>query len=254
MRCEDIDRMLAEGTTTELDTEEARTHLSSCAECRALRQAEVPSPKLPDKLDATVRRIVHRDLRPLRPLPSNRVLVAALAALLAALVAGFSLHFGRSGWVALPAGSAAVLVVFTVLVAGLTLPSLVWSLVPASAFRWRPAAPLLFFAAGYPLAAAVLFPHEAARRFAGLPCLASGVAVALASSVVIFVLVRKGYAGSLPSTGALLGGSGALVGFVVLQLHCPILDAWHLSVWHGLIIAIPIAAGLAAGRLFARIR
>jgi hypothetical protein len=257
MRCEDIDRLLAGEATAELDAEDARAHLRSCAECHALRQAEIPGPHLSNNLDVTVRRIVHQDLRPLRPLPSNQVLAAALVALLAALVAGLSLLFGRpSGWLALTPGDAAALLVFTALVAGLIIPALIWSMVPASAIRWRPAVPLLVFAGGYPVAAAVLFPHGGVHGFvaAGAPCLASGLAVTLAASAVILALARKGYAANWPSAGALLGGISALVGFVVLQLHCPMLEAWHLAVWHGLIIVIPMAAGYAAGRLFARIR
>ncbi|MCC6362064.1 MAG: DUF1109 family protein [Bryobacterales bacterium] len=256
MRCEDIDRLLAEGAAAELDAEDARAHLRSCAECRALRLAGIPGPQLSNTLDVTARRIVRQDLRPLRPLPSNGILAAAVVTLLAVQAGSLSLLFGRSGWLALTPGSAAALVGFTALVTGLMVPALIWSMVPASAYRWRPAVPLLVFAAGYVLGVAALFPPGGVQRFIarGVPCMASGVVVALASSLVILLVARKGYAGSLSSIGALLGGSGALVGFVVLQLHCPILKASHLAVWHGLIIVIPIAVGFAAGWLFSRIR
>lgn len=216
----------------------------------------IPAPLPSPRLDLTARRVLRQNLRPSRPLPSNGVLAAALVALLAVQAAGLSLLFGRSGWLALTPGGAAVLVGFTALVTGLMAPALIWSMVPASVFRWRPALPLLVFAAGYLMAVAVLFPPGGLQRFfsRGVPCMASGLAVALVSSLVVLLLVWKGYAGSLSWTGALAGGCGALVGFVVLQLHCPILKAWHLAVWHGLIIVIPIAAGLAAGYLFSRIR
>jgi len=82
-------------------------------------------------------------------------------------------------------------------------------------------------------------------------CMGLGVATALVP-VVLGALVLRG---ALPVgsrwAAAGLGAAGGSLGGLVLHLHCPIVDGWHLGIAHGGVVAVSaaLAAALASRRL-----
>jgi hypothetical protein len=101
-----------------------------------------------------------------------------------------------------------------------------------------------------------LFLHESgpsstyyglARIHHGHWCLEIGVATAIVPAVLGSIVLR----GVLPVgarwTAAGLGAAGGSLGGLVLHLHCPIADGWHLGLVHGgvVLVSAAIAALLA---------
>jgi hypothetical protein len=115
--------------------------------------------------------------------------------------------------------------------------------------RWRHAGALAAFVAGAFTAGGLLF----ARHVPGLSslydssaldvvshgyyCLTMGLVTSAVPVVVGGLLLR----GALPVgarwAGAALGAMGGSLGGLMLHLHCPIADRWHMGLVHGMVVA-----------------
>jgi hypothetical protein len=72
----------------------------------------------------------------------------------------------------------------------------------------------------------------------GHSCLEIGVGIAIVPILLGALVLR----GALPVgtrwTAAALGAAGGSLGGLVLHLHCPIADGWHLGLVHGGVVIV----------------
>lgn len=199
----------------------------------------LPTPS-PETVEA-IRARVHGSLSPVKPLapPWRRALwvlvVGAATAVALAL---------RHGLVALSAGRVAADggAVLAAATAGYVSSSLaVPGRGPGRALRGATLALPLGFAT------VVLARGPEAGGVGPAGCLATGLAVALPAAAIAFRLVAKGYATSPVAAGGAAALSAAFCGLLAVQLTCPMLTTAHLLLFHGGILAVALAAGLALG-------
>lgn len=228
-----------------------REHLAGCAICRALLAGPPAGAAALLKPNAAVLSAIRGNLRPVTPIAGPRLLVLGFLSVLAVALAAGIVLTGTAGYFAHTPASRMLL--FSILVTGALLFSfaLAQRMIPGS-LRRVPLAPLaLAVCAAFLLVVLLLF-HDAAS-WEGLKiarsCLWIGLGAALLTALGGRLLIRQGgntdwFAASL-SLGALSGVSALLV----LTVHCPVLRASHILVWHGgAVVVTMLAAWLAAQR------
>lgn len=249
MNCHDIDAALFAGGEL---SPQAREHLAGCANCRVLAASIKP-----EAIDAAVlgrvRAQIPEDLKAVKPLASTRAYAGfflLIAAILAALTAA------SKGILGLPALSAVqTIAIFTVLLISLGVAAV------AVARDMRPGArsirALLLFAIALAAIEAVfltLFHDYRMGRFLhwGMGCFRMGLACAAVTAVLVWFPVRRGYVVAPVSTGAAIGALAGLAGLSALEMHCPILNIPHLTIWHAGVLAASVGLGALAGRIARR--
>ena len=205
-----------------------------------LRAAE-PSPA---RVDA-IRNRIAGELRPVRPLPSNRALASALTAAFICLGVACAIPIRLKGYYAMTkaqmlADCAAILLCAFVLAFRLA-----QEIVPGAPPKRVSAASLV--AAGFAVMAAttaLLFPDYSTAQFVqkGLRCLTIGTLCAIPAAGLLWRVMRLGMltdrASGLVTAAALAG----MVGVFTLALHCPILTAAHILAWHLTVPALALAS------------
>jgi hypothetical protein len=247
MNCADVDRLLSEGSV-----EEARSHIETCARCRALVGFAVePLPEFAVSAAMTerIQAMLREDLAPVRPLPGTGVWVLGGAALAAAWCGVHYFLFGAAGWTAMSALQLSALLILTLLVIGAAAVALFDSVRPGSRQRLPVLAPAGSLAVGFPLLAGVLYPVQLSPHFVrdGVMCLAVGLSASAIVGGLAYLVARRGYPTDRRRTGALLGVVGGAISVAGLSVECPAQEFLHLAVWHGLVILLSIAAGFLAG-------
>jgi hypothetical protein len=209
-------------------------------EFEKIRAAEPPVARL-----EAIRNRISGSLRPVKPLPSDRVLVTTLTAGFICLGVLCAIPIGLKGYHVMRtaqkmADYAAIL--FCALILALVLTG---EIIPGSRRRVSPALALAALFAVMIAVTTLLFPDYSTAQFIrrGIPCLAIGTVCAIAAAAVIWRVVRLGMltdrlAGIL--TAGMLSG---MLGVFALALHCPILNAAHILSWH---LTVPVL-GLAVG-------
>lgn len=198
---------------------------------------------------AQIRALLGAAPPPVRPLPSNAVLMLACVAVLAALAVLLATPFGFYGLHRLTPAAAAVDYGVLVLLAFVLAGGVVAQMIPGSRLILPPAAAALLSIALLATTASLLFPDFTTREFVrrGLPCLRLGLLCALPGAALVALLLRRGFV-THARQAALAGGAlSGLLGVCVLALHCPILNASHIVVWHVGVIAVTSLAGAGAG-------
>jgi hypothetical protein len=85
---------------------------------------------------------------------------------------------------------------------------------------------------------ATLFRGDANNLHQGAVCLTAGLIVAAPTGILTWLTLRRGFAVN-PANAALAAGTLAgLAGLTALELHCPLLGATHILIWHTAVIAI----------------
>ena len=231
-------------------SEKAMAHLRKCERCRRLYHwlleggAAPPAPAA--SVTDAVRAQMKKTLSPVTPQASPRVLAAQF--LLVFLLFSAPM-IGMMGTAGLHEMNLTQLVgIGTVLVCGAALLSfsLAWQMSPGSLHRVPPRIAVIALAAGFLAATAVLFPwHEPQAFFErGWSCLKAGVLMAAPSSLLFWILVRRGHTPASGMLGATLGAIAGLVGASVLQFTCNRQDAVHLLVWHGGVVIVSLLLGV----------
>ncbi len=217
---------------------------------RALAEAARRSP--PQEVDAGVieraKASLASSLEPVRPLRSSRVFLAILFIISAAVAVLGAVVFGVRGLPVLSAIQRAV--IFPMLIAAAAVAGI------ASVREMRPAAGrrigslALALSILVPLAAfAFLFRSYDPGNFVpdGVKCLTAGLACAIPAAIIAALVLRRGFVLDWPAAGIAAGTLAGLAGIGMLELHCPILKAPHIMVWHVAVVWISGLGGWLAG-------
>jgi Negative regulator of sigma F len=251
MNCQSFNQAIIEGSALPLPPE-AEEHLRTCAQCRELvgalqlpATADVPSP--------TVLREIERglvaNLRPVRPIaPRRYIFVFMMAIFIATAVLGLS-RFGAFGIAAMTPLQTRAIFVALAIGAALLAYSLVNQMVPGSRYRIAPDRLPLVVIILLTVSAAVLFQfqHERGFWFSAWVCIRGGTPVAAFAAVPLWFVLRRGAILSPIVTGGATGLLAGLAGTTALEIHCPILDAWHILASHLGVAVIGAAVGLVVG-------
>jgi hypothetical protein len=202
-----------------------------------------------EKRLAEIRGLVTAELRPVRPLPSNPVLIGVALASFALISLLATMYGGHQALRVL--SSVQVLVYFGsfLLLAILFAVAVLEQIIPGSKRRVKPGV-LMAGAALFLIALApVLFENFGLDGFVenGVPCLKFGTMFATVGGALGFFLIRKGFLTSPLEAGVLTGCFAGLSGVTALGFVCPFLNAPHILVWHFGTMAIGTAAGALIG-------
>jgi hypothetical protein len=230
--CRELIHLLSEGLPL---SQEANEHIRQCSNCRALSEivgdaSKNLDPQALQRVEATLL----PSLRPVRPLPSDTVLIFSL----------FALFIGFSILAALPVGLGGlhtlslqqkVLDYSAIALCALCLAYVVVKyMIPGSRKRFGAAAGILFTVLFLFLLTTILFPDMKTDHFVGhgIYCLRFGCLCAAGAGLLTWLVVRRGLSTSPVAAGATCGFFAGLTGVAVLALHCPVLEAPHILVWH----------------------
>lgn len=231
-------------------TEAERRHLAECRSCQLLFGAAEPLGGA-SRPNAAVVNTILKDLKPVKPLPSVPRLALIFGTVLIAVLAIFTYLTGAKGFFML--SPMAQMLMFSIIGVGATVFSfsVAQQMIPGSLRR----VPLLPVA----IALCVAFAAVVGLLFWDVTswappqmihsCLWIGLGAAVVTAAIGSLIVRRGawtdWFSSIVSIGALSGVSALLV----LTVHCPILKASHIFLWHGgSIVIVMLAAWIVARR------
>lgn len=232
MNCESVRERLSAGQPLTASEEQ---HLTTCRGCRSMMdalavQVELPDPQRLERINSLIR----GSLRPVRPLPSDGVLVSAAVGILVAFSLLAATPLGFAGFRAMTGVQSFVYYMgigICAVVLGLVTAH---EMIPGSKQRVHPAVAFTGTVLLVGFIAVLLFRESDLNRFAkeGVPCLVVGLVSASLMGMASTVLLRKGLATSVPRLGAAAGFFSGLAGVGVLALHCRNLNSAHIVVWH----------------------
>jgi hypothetical protein len=252
MNCNDVNEALDIAASAGTSNPEIRKHLDHCSRCRKL-VAALGSPQSEAFLSTTrLQQIESRLLSDLRPVHRTRKerLLTALALI---FLCGVAFGVSRIGAFALAVMSPLQAGMMLVAVGGgaaLTGYSLIGQIMPGSLHRIRPHMVPVAVILTLSLLTVVLFQFQHERNFwaASWWCIRAGTKFGALAAVPLWLVARGGALLSPITTSLAAGLFAGLVGTAVLEIHCPILDAWHILFAHLgvpiLFMALAIAAGL----------
>jgi Negative regulator of sigma F len=229
---------------------EERLHLSECQVCQALYLAQPKPQAVPTQLSSGVLDAVLADLKPVKPIPGPGWLALVFTAILMAVLGLAIWRSGAAGFSAL-SPMARMLMLSIIGVGALLLSySLAQRMIPGSLQRVPVLQVTLALAAAFVFVVALMFHDVTDWKTLAMQrtCLWFGIGAALITATFGTLVARRGAwinrAATVVSIGALSGVSALLV----LTVHCPILKASHILVWHGGAAAVVILAAWLVGR------
>jgi hypothetical protein len=208
-----------------------------------LNRAAGSSPQVDPALVDRISQSIGGTLRPVRPLPSLTVLAAAMMSICtaAALLAGTVL--GMHGIQKM--GAAASAFVFFALAIFMWIAALAScaQIIPGSRRYVAPWILLVVICLGMDAVFVWQFDGLVTEQFVaqGIPCLATGLSIAIAVAAGCWSVLRRGLAVTPVTAGVAVGALAGLSGLAALELHCPNLEIAHVLVWH---TAIPLLGGV----------
>jgi len=180
-----------------------------------------------------------------------RLLISALVLICAGIAVAAAAVLGMHGVQKMNAAEVAT--IFPVLAALVSIAAAVSAaeMVPGSRRLVAPGVLLAIVCGALSAVFALLFHDYHAERFVaqGIPCLTTGLALALPVSIACWLVLRRGFAVHPAASGLARGVLAGLAGLAVLELHCPNFELAHVIVWH---LGVPLVAGV-AGAILLRI-
>jgi hypothetical protein len=230
-------------------TAEDRDHLAGCRICRALLEGASALPAAAPGPSAALIEAVRSGLRPVKPIAGLPALTLCFALVLLVVLAAGAVLTGTAGYAAQTPMTRALM--FSILAAGAVLFSytLAQRMIPGSLVRVRLWPMALVVCAAFLLAVLLLF-HDTVT-WQGLEiargCLGIGLAAAVLTALGGWLVMRRGAGTENSATAISLGALSGVSALLVLTVHCPVLRASHILVWHGgAVAATMLAAWLAA--------
>jgi hypothetical protein len=179
-----------------------------------------------------------QDLRPVQPIPpawKTALLTGAVSLVMTAAgvqLLGFDPPPGFT-----PFTFALLTISFLMMVGGCAYAASQWMSPSGKANFWRPLA-------GMALAVWAMFLVGQAGRFEWVPaalCLTIGSVASLAASAALLVIYRKTAPIMRHRLAVVCGILSGFIGFLTIQLHCPLDEFWHMMTGHAL---LPVLWGL----------
>ena len=228
----------------------ANEHIEGCDGCRSLVDVLAqPSDPVRPQLVSEISARLNQQLQPVTPLPSDPVLVLFTFSIFVVFCLSVGAAVRLFGYSAMTPEER-LLYYGLISVLGLCFAiAVVATSVPASKTRIPPWMIEAGSAVLVALLVTVLFPSFHGYRFVsrGIPCLRLGCICAALFALLSTVLLRRGYVVAPRRTAILIGCFAGFSGVAVLALHCPLLDAAHILVWHLGAMAVSALAGAAIG-------
>jgi hypothetical protein len=231
-------------------TAQDREHLAGCVICQALMQEATTLPPASFSPNAALIESIRSGLRPVKPIAGAPALMLGFALVLLIVLTAGAVLTGTAGYFAQTPMTRTLM--FSILAAGAALFSyaLAQRMVPGSLTRVRFGPLGLAVCAAFILVVLVLFPDRVAWEGLkiGRGCLGIGLAAALVTALGGWLVLRRG---ALTGKSAVAIGLGAFSGvsaLLVLAVHCPLLEASHILVWHGGAVAAAMLAAWVAAR------
>jgi len=214
------------------------------------RAAETPH-EVDEAVVERVSNVVLPSLRPVRPLPSTGVIALGLQMIFLVVAILGATYLGNNG-VRVLSGLESVLIFCALGVLGrLAASAGAAEMVPGSKSLVDPRILLAVCTAVLIALFAILFHEYRLDRFVseGIACLATGTLYAGVTGFLLWLVLRRGFILNPVAAGVAAGTLAGLAGLGMLELHCPILKAMHLMVWHTAVIPLSGLAGYLAGRI-----
>jgi len=255
MNCHDVDRALSQGPPLPLQAEE---HAGTCKRCQQLLSALNSSVHVDPPSPAALRKIAESladNLRPVRPLAPARYFVGAFVGIFVAIVALSVYRLGAFA-IAVMTPLQTIAILSTLAIGtGMLVYSVVNQMAPGSRYRIPPVLLAVVITILVATVMAILFRVQPEENFWGSAwaCIRTGTLVGALAAVPFWLLLRRGAILSPRMTGAAAGLLAGLAGTTMLEIHCPILDAWHILLSHLGVAILCALAGFAMG-LTAEIR
>jgi hypothetical protein len=195
--------------------------------------------------------VVLPSLRPVRPLLSPGVIALGLQMIFLLVAILGATYLGNNGVRVLNGPESALIFVVLNMLARLAASAGAAEMVPAGKSRVDARILLGSCTVTFVAVFAILFHDYRLDRFVseGINCLAIGLADAGAAGFLLWLVIRRGLILHPIAAGVATGTLAGLAGLGMLELHCPILKAMHLMVWHIAVIPLSGLAGYLAGRL-----
>ena len=224
-----------------------RVPASNCIRCQELVQMlDSPVPMDPPS-PATLREIAETmatNLRPVRPLAPARYLLVAFVGIFISIVALGVYRLGAFAISVMTLLQIAAIMSTLAISTGFLASSVVNQMVPGSRVAVSPKLLTIGITISFTMATALLFHFQQQHNFwrSALVCVRAATPIGGLAAVLFWLVLRRGAVLSPSMTGAATGLLAGLVGTTVLEIHCPILNAWHILASH-LGVAILCALG-----------
>jgi hypothetical protein len=258
MTCSEMDDLVSSRSTLSGLPPVAAEHLVGCERCRRLvRVLQEDSAHLAPSLCGLgqIKAAVLQGLKPVNPLAPASAFLAAFGIIFLAVTIVGVLQLRAYGWGVLSIPQR--IVVFASLAAGtgLLASSMARQMFPGSKHLLPPGLLPAGVLALLTLEAAVVFEPKVEFAFVsnGLSCLMAGLSYATPGALLLWLVLRHGALLSPRLTAATAGGFAGLIGLTVLEVHCPILNRYHILVWHMGVVLLSIVGGLSLGAAWERI-
>jgi len=232
-------------------TEAERRHLDECPSCQMLFGAAAPLDVASLPRPSVVSTILG-DLKPVKPLPSVSRLALIFGTVLIVVLALFTYMAGAKGFFAL--SPTARMLLFSIIGVGAMLFSfsVAQQMIPGSLRRvplWPIAIALCLAFFGM---VGLLFwdvTNWAPPRTIHA-CLWIGLGAAALTAAIGSLIVRRGAWADRFSTIVSIGALSGVSALLVLTVHCPILKASHVFLWHGGAVLLVLLAAWIVGRRY----
>ena len=189
------------------------------------------------------------DLRPIRPIVAKPYFLASLIAIFVCFVALGVYRIGAFALAVMSPLQAAVILGALALSAALLAYSLVNQIVPGSLHWFPPAFLPIGITISLAITTVVLFQFQHERHFwtNSSGCIRSGALIGALAAIPLWFVLRRGAILAPSVTGLGTGLFAGLAGTTALEIHCPILDAWHILLAHLGVALLAAMAGLFLG-------
>lgn len=236
----------------------ARVHLRECERCRRLStllEETAVTPNVDPELLGRIRSLVVPSLNAVRPLPAA-FFTWSLIALCVATALGGALRLGTYGFEKLSTGERIVIFSLWGVLIWMTAGLSVAEIIPGAKRRVSPQTLLLIGIAVLAAAFAVFFRNYTMQGFVpeGVTCLKIGLVFSIPAGLLVWLVLRRGFAIDALSAGLASGTLAGLAGLGVLELHCPNFKLPHVMVWHLAVVPLSAAAGESIAVLGERFR
>ncbi len=189
-------------------------------------------------------------LKPVRPLPSSSILIAALSVICVAVAGAGAALLGLHGIRSMDIVGIALIFPALGLLICIAAAASVSEMIPGSRRVAAPWTVLTISSVVLIAAFALVFHKYEVHHFVaqGLACLTAGLLQAIPAAVAVWLVLRRGFGVNDSAAALAYGTLAGLAGVLMLELHCANFEAPHVMLWHTAVIPLSAAAAVAVVR------